>query len=228
MSASTGTLKALRQFSSCDIGDALVKLKVPNGGFLTGLRMFSPEYRAGQSKIFGPAHTVRMVDAADKSAPKPKQHFADSIAHGSVVFVSQPKGYTSACWGGLMSTRAQKLGAAGVVIDGRFRDVNEHRDLEIGLFARDCSILGSNTFTRSSEINVPVAYEIDELSEGSTIVIQPGDIILGDADGVVATPVSLIDECLRLCQERAEIDRKTLECLEAGDPMGPTIERLRK
>lgn len=63
-----------------------------------------------ESKIFGPAHTVRMVAAADKIAPTPPIHFADSIPKDAVVFVSQPKGFISACWGGLMSTRARQLG----------------------------------------------------------------------------------------------------------------------
>ena len=127
-----------------------------------------------------------------------------------------------------MSTRAKKLGAAGVVIDGRFRDVNEHRDLDMGLFARGSSILGSHTFTRSSEINVPVTYEIVELPSSQSVTIHPGDIILGDEDGVVAVPAGLVSECLKLCQERAEVDRQTLECLEAGEAMGPTLARLRK
>src|SRR5690348_15483287 len=105
--------------------------------------MYSPEYMTGKSKIFGPAFTIRMVLATDRTSPSPPGHFADSIPNGSVVFVSQPKGLISACWGGLMSTRAHQLGAAGVVIDGRFRDINEHREMNMGLFARDISILGS-------------------------------------------------------------------------------------
>lgn len=125
-----------------------------------------------------------------------------------------------------MSTRAQKLGAAGVVIDGRFRDIEEHRALNMGLFARGISILGSNTFTRSSELNVPVVYENVEIDE--KVTINPGDYILGDADGVVSVPPSTVEECLRLCQERYEIDEETRKCLENGDEMGPTIKRLRK
>jgi len=125
-----------------------------------------------------------------------------------------------------MSTRAKKLGAAGVVIDGRFRDIEEHRALDMGLFARGISILGSNTFTRSSELNVPVEYDIVEVNE--KVTINPGDYILGDCDGVVAIPPSTVEECLRLCQERYDIDKKTRECLENGDEMGPTIKNLRK
>lgn len=195
--------------------------------------MYSPEYMSGPSKIFGPAYTVRMVHASDKTSPTPSGHFADSIPSGSVVFISQPKGVISACWGGLMTTRAKCLGAAGVVIDGRFRDINEHREMGMGLFARGISVLGSAGFTRSSELNVPVEYEIEELSVGegpqkATVGVNPGDIILGDADGVVAIPPEKAEECLKLCEERFEIDAETKRCLDNGDPMGPTIKKLRK
>lgn len=91
--------------------------------------MWSPERRAGPAKIFGPALTVKMVLASDTSSPSPPRHFVDCNESGKVMYVQQPKGLHSACWGGLMSTRAKYLGAAGVVIDGRMRDVNEHREL---------------------------------------------------------------------------------------------------
>ncbi|CAG8098941.1 unnamed protein product [Penicillium salamii] len=226
MVASAKAIRALGKFASCDVGDALVNLGLRHGGYLSGLKMYSPGSNGTVAKIFGPAYTVRMVPSADKTSPTPPRHFADAIPKGSVVFVSQPKGLISACWGGLMSTRAKKLGAAGVVIDGRFRDISEHQELNMGLFARGISILGSNTFTRSSELNVPVQYENVEVDE--KVTVTPGDYILGDQDGVVSIPVAHIEECVRLCQERYEIDQKTLECLEAGEEMGPTIKKLRK
>lgn len=127
-----------------------------------------------------------------------------------------------------MSTRAMKLGAEGVVIDGRFRDINEHREMNVGLFARNISILGSNTFTRSAEINVPVKYEIEEVEDAEDVIINPGDIIMGDADGVVAIPVDAVADCIEICRERAEIDEKTFAALRNGEEIGPTIQRLRK
>lgn len=195
--------------------------------------MYSPEYMAGSSKIFGPAYTVRIVHASDKTSPTPPNHFVDSIPSGSVVFISQPKGVISACWGGLMTTRAKHLGAVGVVIDGRFRDLNEQREIGMSLFAREIGVLGSNGFTRSSELNVPVEFEIEELSgrdgQGKVVVnVNPGDIILGDADGVVAIPPEKAEECLRLCEERFEIDAEIKRCLDNGEPMGATIKKLRK
>lgn len=127
-----------------------------------------------------------------------------------------------------MSTRAAKLGAAGVVIDGRFRDINEHREIGLGLFARGCSILGSNTFTRSAEINTPVEYQVEGIQDGEPIVVRPGDVIMGDSDGVVAIPLEHVTDCIALCSERADIDAKTMEALKQGEEMGPTIKRLRK
>lgn len=89
------------------------------------------------------------------------------------------------------------------------------------VFSRGVSILGSNTFTKACEINVPLQFKGD-------LWINPGDILVGDADGVVVVPPSLLDQVVALCQERAEIDQKTFEALRAGEEMGPTIKRLRK
>ncbi|KAI1506170.1 ribonuclease E inhibitor RraA/Dimethylmenaquinone methyltransferase [Biscogniauxia marginata] len=219
--ASAVTIQRLRAFSSCDIGDALVKLKYPFGGFLDGIAMWSPDRRAGPARIFGPAVTVKMVAADDRTAPSPPRHFADYNEKGKVMYVQQPKGLYSACWGGLMSTRASYLGAGGVVIDGRTRDVNEHRELGFPVFARDTSILGSNTFTRASEIDVPLQFKDD-------LWVNPGDYLIGDADGVVVIPPSLMESVVDICQERAEIDEKTVEALKRGEEMGPTLKRLRK
>ncbi len=91
--------------------------------------MYSPERETGSVKIFGPAFTVHMVLESDTTAPTPATHFVDSIPKDSVVFLSQPKATFNSVWGGLMSTRAQILGSQGVVIDGYFRDINEHKDL---------------------------------------------------------------------------------------------------
>lgn len=128
-----------------------------------------------------------------------------------------------------MSLRAKKAGAEGVVIDGRFRDIDEHQDLGMGLFARGSSILGSNTFTRSSELNVPLTYRLKELAgDNAQVEIRPGDIIMGDADGVVVVPPERAEECVELCEARWKIDEETKRELEKGALIGPTIKRLRK
>lgn len=54
----------------------------------------------------------------------------DQVPKDAVVFLSQPKPHINAVFGGLMALRAQQIGAAGAVVDGRLRDLQEHRDLE--------------------------------------------------------------------------------------------------
>jgi regulator of RNase E activity RraA len=86
--------------------------------------------------------------------------------------------------------------------------------------------VGSNTFTRTSAINVPLVFTSE--NQKVPIIINPGDIILGDADGVVVIPPALVQQCLKLCEERSEVDKRTRECLVNKEAFGPTIARLRK
>jgi len=58
--------------------------------------------------------------------------------------------------------------------------------------------------------------------------VHPGDLLVGDQDGVVVVPPSLVDQVVQLCQERKEIDEKTMRDLHAGAEMGPTIAKHRK
>ncbi|KAK9462005.1 ribonuclease E inhibitor RraA/Dimethylmenaquinone methyltransferase [Lipomyces oligophaga] len=218
---SASVVAALRVFATCDIGDALVKLKLPYGGYLDGLKMYSPEREGGTAKIFGEAITVKMVSADDKSSPSLPKHFCDFNERDKIMFISQPKGMFSACWGGLMTTRARALGAPGVIVDGRFRDILEQREMKFPVFARGTSILGSNGYTRASEVNVPIEFAKD-------LWINPGDYLMGDADGVVVIPKDKIQQVVDLCTERKRIDDLTFDALHNGEPIGEAIKRLRK
>ncbi|KAF9413967.1 hypothetical protein BGZ76_004959 [Entomortierella beljakovae] len=122
-------MSQLKFYSSCDVADALFTLKVPNGGYLPDINMWSPEYKAGDTRVFGPAYTVQMVPIEDKESPKPEQHFVDAAPEGHVVCISQPSHLVNAVWGGLMTARARTRGALGVIVDGRVRDLNEQRDV---------------------------------------------------------------------------------------------------
>ncbi|GAP83343.1 putative ribonuclease e inhibitor rraa dimethylmenaquinone methyltransferase [Rosellinia necatrix] len=218
MAAKRG-LEALRQFSPCDIGDALVKLKYPLGGFLGGLKMYSP---GGQHRIAGPAVTVKMVMLSNKDAPSPERHFADHCLPGAIMYIQQPpRSMYSACWSGLTSTRAKHLGAQGAIVNGKIRDVSEHNELGFPVFSRGTAILESSTLARASEIDVPVRFKGD-------LWINPGDLLVADHSGVVVTPPSLVDQVVALCEEKAEIDRKMLEGLRGGGSMSDLIKELQE
>lgn len=108
-----------------------MKLKFPFGGYLDGISIWSP-VRQGHGtapSVVGEAVTVKMVDANDVSAPAPPKHFADSAEPGKIMYIQQPKDMYSACFGGLMAARLKMIGASGVVLDGRFRDIQEIQEL---------------------------------------------------------------------------------------------------
>lgn len=82
-----------------------------------------PTYRPVTVRPIGPGTRTDNVLAVPHSQ-------VDQIPEGAVVFISQPAPHINACYGGLMSLRAKFLKAEGVVIDGKLRDLQEHRDLE--------------------------------------------------------------------------------------------------
>ena len=149
--AMTSSLSKLAQYTSCDASDALLKLKVRNGGFVLGPTMWSPRRQEGEAKAVGPAYTVTYALVAD-SRPKVDKHYVrailctiivhtarakaqiDGIPPGAVVFISGPE-VPNCFYGGLMSTRAQASGAVGTVVIGRIRDLQEHRDLDFPVSA---------------------------------------------------------------------------------------------
>ncbi|OAA55543.1 ribonuclease e inhibitor rraa/dimethylmenaquinone methyltransferase [Niveomyces insectorum RCEF 264] len=208
--ASDPIVEALSAFTACDVSDALQKLKVPNGGFVAGITMFSPERQTGATKIVGPAYTVKYVPLSDPT-PKHQAHYIDSIPAGAVVFISSPQ-TPNAVFGGLMATRAQYSKAAGTVIDGRLRDLQEHRDLGYPVFARDVSTAAPYEVAKVVGVNVPVQIKTAD----QDVTIQPGDYIVADINGVVVLPKALAEEVLPLMKKQASADEKVAAALKSG------------
>jgi len=73
---------------------------------------------------------------------------ADSVRPGTVLVLSQPAGLYNSTLGGIMATRTQRLGVAGVVVDGQIRDINHIRGIELPVFARGHSIVSAGAECR--------------------------------------------------------------------------------
>ena len=84
------TTSKLVDFSTCEISDALLKLKLPHGGYIPDINMFSPSNPS--LRICGPAYTVRFVLGSDTTAPKLSAHFVDTTPKGSIIVISSPPG----------------------------------------------------------------------------------------------------------------------------------------
>ncbi|GES98730.1 RraA-like protein [Rhizophagus clarus] len=203
---------ALKEFASDDITDGLIKLNVPYGGFLPDIVMYGPEKQAGNTKLVGPAYTIKTILRTDTISPKPKQHFADAVPPGSVVFVSAPN-TVSAAWGRLMTARIKAKGANGIVVDGRIRDLAEIREEGIPAFAKGTSSLSAKDYIRPTASNHPVTLNGNY---DPPIVIRPGDIIFGDLDGVVCIPRRLLDKVVEMCKANTKIDGGLKEQVKKG------------
>ncbi|KAH9985277.1 RraA-like protein [Xylariaceae sp. FL0662B] len=211
-SRTASIVKQLGKWSSCDVADGLSKLGHVHGGFLEGLTMYSPQSQSGPTKIVGPAMTVKFASKSEKDAPKLKGNYIDQIPSGAVVFISQPAPHINACYGGLMSLRAKTLGASGVIIDGRLRDLQEHRDLEFPLFARSVGTTAGGAVCFPSEIDVPVELQ----SSIQRATIHPGDFVIADLNGVVILPSDLAEKVLAIIPASAAADEKCAEAIKGG------------
>ncbi len=124
------------------------------------------------------------------------------------VYICSGASYNYALWGGLMSTRAIKLGAAGAVVNGYSRDTNEILRLQfptfsLGGFAQDQGPRG-----KVLDFRIPIEF--------NGIRICPGDIVYGDRDGVVIVPKDVEKEVFRLAFEKARGEKLVLKALQNG------------
>lgn len=124
------------------------------------------------------------------------------------VYICSGASHRYALWGGLMSTRAMKLQAAGAVVDGYSRDSNEIEKLGFPTFS--CGTYAQDQGPRGKVIDYRVPIEFNG------IPIHPGDIVFGDRDGVLIIPCSVEKEAFEGAIEKARGEKKVKEALESG------------
>jgi RraA family protein len=156
-------------------------------------RQIRPIFR-GAPKIAGPAVTVTvppgdflMISAALKA-----------VRPGDVLVIDARGDMSRSVWGEYFSTWAMGLGAAGVVIDGCSRDVMDIAAMNYPVFARG-STPRKPTMTGPGEVNVPISC-------GGVCVI-PGDIVVGDEEGVIVIPLRHLDLILERVRNWAARER---------------------
>ncbi|KAH9485566.1 4-hydroxy-4-methyl-2-oxoglutarate aldolase [Psilocybe cubensis] len=217
---------SLKDFSTCEISDALIKLSVPHGGHIPDIHMTCP---SPDVKLCSPAYTVQMVLASNTTAPKLTAHFVDTAPAGSVIVIDAPPEAKSAVWGGLMTAGAQARGVTGVVISGRCRDLAEHRALGFPVFSRGHSTLGQSPFTRPSAINIELTITPQGPGADSfpAVTIQPGDWIVADEDGIVCVPRDLEAQVVDLAFKGREIDARCMEDIKAGKGIQQSFKQHR-
>lgn len=148
-------------------------------------------------------------------------HKALQVAEpGDVIVVSTCGNVTSAVFGELMCHTAVAARLGGIVVDGAIRDVDGIVRLGLAAFSR-AVCPGSCDKDGPGEINVPISC-------GGTVV-SPGDIVVGDRDGIVVVARSNAEEVLDLVAQLMERERARIAEIEAGGLFKPEIDAsLRK
>ncbi|MFG1432994.1 4-carboxy-4-hydroxy-2-oxoadipate aldolase/oxaloacetate decarboxylase [Xanthobacter sp. V2C-8] len=136
-------------------------------------------------------------------------HAALKLAQPGDVLVAAAAGFTEqGLFGDVMASCAKGRGLAGLVVDGGVRDAAEIDAMGFPVFARAISIKGAVKETLGA-INTPVVV-------GGELV-SPGDLVIGDDDGVVIVPRALIAETARACTEREQKEIRFRAALLEGN-----------
>lgn len=129
---------------------------------------------------------------------------------GDVLLVHTGGGLEFGYWGEIMSTAALSRGLGGLVIDGCVRDRDLLRELGFAVFSRGFCIRGTGKdFGARGWINSPTLF--------GDVVVAPGDLIVGDADGVVAIPRERVSDVLNAAEKRDAAETQIQQRLRAGE-----------
>ena len=158
---------------------------------------------ARSMKMAGPALTLQMRPGDNLMI-----HYAMLHAKAGQVLVINCDGFTGAgIWGDVLTAQAQAIGLAGLVVNGAVRDSEAMIDAGFPVFAKGLCIRGTEK-KQPGQLNVPLYI--------NDCIIRPGDIIVGDADGLVVIEQAQLDEVIRLSEQREEKEQRFKEKIMAG------------
>ncbi len=141
----------------------------------------------------------------------------DSLQQNEIPIFACSNPARVAPWGELLSTAAKARGAAGALMDGCTRDVRAIRAMGFPVFHGGIGPLDSKGRGRIMAVDVPI--------ECAGVPITPGDLIFGDADGVIVIPQTVEAKVLELAFEKVTGEHNTLHDLQRGDKLADVFAR---
>ena len=198
-------VSGFRKTATASVADAVDKI-----AGRTGFLPESMKPRINDRKIVGPAVTVLECPTEEFVPPQHALDAIDEAEPGSVIVIATNGTTDVAVWGGLMTAGAVANRHEAAVLDAGVRDIVEiKRDFDFPVFSR-CVSPGT-TLGRIKTIASNVEVAIGD------VIVRPGDIIVGDVDGVVVVPRQHAEEVLKMAEE---IDAREAEqaklILESG------------
>lgn len=179
----------LAQVSTATLSTALFKRGLRNT-FINGVSSLNPD----APRMVGEAFTLRYIPAREdldrlevfEDWEHPQRKAVETIPAGHVMVIDSRADARAASAGGILVTRMMKRGAAGIVTDGGFRDTPDLRKMDFPVYCQAPSAPTNLIHHHAVDINVPIGC--------GGVAVYPGDVVVGDADGVIVIPAHFAEE----------------------------------
>ncbi|QSZ34700.1 hypothetical protein DSL72_007555 [Monilinia vaccinii-corymbosi] len=210
-------IEALRhQYTACDVADALLTLHVPGAGFLPDLKPAFPSAAFNEITIapvstvaFAPKNSPDGIPGGTVANIPPDRHWVDLTVPRSIVVISQPRGQSNAVLGGIMALRARVLGAKGVIVSGRVRDLDELEATGIPIWSQGTSVVGAGAESEPRSVQAPL------MIDGTAV--HPGDLAFCDPkNGIVIIPRAKVADVISILPSLVGADDRVKEEVKKG------------
>lgn len=169
-----------------------------------------------KANMVGEAFTLRYIPAREdlnpvsvfKNPKHPQRVAIETCPEGSVLVIDSRKNARAASAGSILVTRLMKRDAAGIVTDGGFRDSEEIANLDFPSYHQKPSAPTNLTLHQALDINIPIGC--------GDVAVFPGDILVGDKDGVMVIPFEIIKDVVNECVEMTLFEDFVLEQVNNG------------
>lgn len=206
------TKAQLMGVSTATLCTALFKRGLRNQ-FIQDVRPVAPK----GTNMVGPAFTLRYIPAREdlneisvfENPEHPQRAAIEQCPEGAVHVIDCRKDAKAASAGSILVTRLMKRGVAGIVTDGGFRDSPEISALDIHAYHSRPSAPTNLTRHQAIDINVPIGC--------GDVAVFPGDIMVGDAEGVVVIPQGIAGEIAQEAVRMTAFEDFVTERVMAGD-----------
>ncbi len=205
------TRDILKRVSTASIATQLFKRGLRNQ-YIQGVSPVSPK----SENMVGQAFTLRYIAAREdrneltvfRNPEHPQRLAVESCPPGHVLVMDGRKDARAATAGSILVTRLAVRGCAGVVSDAGFRDAKGIGELDMPAFCAQASAPTNLTLHEAIDINVPISC--------GDAPVFPGDVIVGDYDGVMVIPAHLADEIAEVCAGMESFEDFVLEEVQNG------------
>jgi regulator of RNase E activity RraA len=215
MTLKTTTRDKLKAVSTATLCTALFKRGLRNQ-FIQDVHPVNTQRDPETPNMVGEAFTLRYIPAREDLNPitvfqdqaHPQRKAVEECPPGAVFVIDSRKNARAASAGSILVTRLMKRGVAGVVTDGGFRDSPEIAQLPFPAYHQRPSAPTNLTLHQALDINMPIGC--------GDVAVWPGDVVVGDGEGVVVIPARIADEIAAEATEMTAFEDFVTEQVNEG------------